>query len=51
MKALLKEENYAPDHKLSHQACLLFFIVTMIQDEINQLFQGRACANTILVKI
>ena len=35
------------NRKLSRQARLLLCIVT----EIHQLFQGRACTNTLLIKL
>ena len=40
-----------PHGKLSRLAYLLLFIVSQLQAEIHQLFQGRACTNTILAKL
>ena len=43
IEAVFSEENNVPQS-------LIESTVTMIQAEIHQLFQGRACTNTILVE-
>ena len=46
------EENYVPQPKIELASMLTaLYCVKMIQAEIHQLFQGRACTNTILVKL
>ena len=56
IKAVFSEENYAPPPPPQPQiesASMLtaLYCVTIIQAEKYQLFQGRACTNTILVKL
>ena len=52
IKAVFSEENYdVPKATNSESASMLtaLYCVTKIQAEIHQLFQGKACTNTILV--
>ena len=48
IKAVFTEENYVPQSQIESTA---LHCVTIIQAETHQLFQGRACKNTILVKL
>ena len=48
IKAVFSEENNVPQSQIESTA---LYCVTIIQAEIHQLFQGRACSNIILVKI
>ena len=42
----------SPHQQIESESMLTaLFCVTMIQAKIFQLFQGRACTNTILVKL
>ena len=45
VKAVFSEENYVPQSQIESTA---LHCVTIIQAEIHQLFQGRACTNTTL---
>ena len=50
-KTVFTEENYAPQPQIESASMLTdLYCVTMIHAEI-QLFQGRACTNTILAKL
>ena len=52
IKAVFSEENYVPqtaNRVGKHAYCS--YCVTMIQAEIHQLFKGRACTDTVLVKL
>ena len=52
---MFSEENYVPPPHQPHieSASMLtaLYCVAMIQTEIHQSFQGRACTNTILDKL